>query len=462
MKAVVKFFRKVIPDTHPVRLLYHKITAVIAALVYRFPANDLIVIGITGTKGKTTTTNLIANILTSSGFKVGMTSTAGFQIADKKWVNDTKQTTLSPFKMQKLLRRMVNEGCKYAVLEISSHAVVQSRTFGISLDVGLVTNVVSEHVEYHGGFNNYLAAKGKLLEKVSKDKRKFGVPKVIILNNDDRYYNFFNQFIADRKMVYGLRSGTIYADQIQKGHDGSSFILKVPNNAIPIFLKLPGDFNIYNALAASAVCISLQISLEDIKKGLEDSSIVSGRFEHVDAGQKYGVIVDYAHTAESLESLLSLYKGLTAGKLFAVFGATGGGRDKAKRKKMGEAAQKFADYIILTDDDPYEDDEWEIIDMIAEGVPRQEGNNFWKIPDRREAIRLALTLAKEGDTVVVAGKGSEEVMMLKGKRIPWNDRRVILDLLTREIEVEIAQNNFEKRENVCKENWSSQVVTKSN
>ncbi|MFA6992079.1 MAG: UDP-N-acetylmuramoyl-L-alanyl-D-glutamate--2,6-diaminopimelate ligase [Candidatus Gracilibacteria bacterium] len=443
-----KFLNKIFPDTNPIRLLYHRALAIVAAFVYRFPANKMIIIGVTGTKGKTTTVNLIANILKVAGFKLGMASTVNFQIGHEKWINDTKQTTLKPFRLQKLLKKMLNAGCKYAVLEVSSHAITQSRTWGINFDVAVVTNIANDHLEYHGGFNSYLAAKGKLFNKVSTGKRKFGVPKILVMNSDDQYYSFFNQFVADRKISYGLKGGTIYADQIEKNPEGSHFVLKVPNNQIAVKLKLPGEFNIYNSLAAASVAIALQIPLETIKQGLEESSSVAGRCEHVRVGQKFDVIVDYAHTTESLNALLSLYRKLTKGRMFAVFGATGD-RDKAKRPLMGAVANELADYIILTNEDPFSEHPWDIIEGIAVGVKRTEGNNFWKILDRREAIRLALTLAREGDTVVCSGKGAEEVIVQGDKKIPWNEKKIIEDLLTREVEVEIGPDTWEKRENVC-------------
>lgn len=446
---MMNFLRKLLPDRSPLRLMYHKIVGFCAAVYYGFPGNRMIVIGVTGTNGKTTTVNLITNILNTAGYKVGMTSTINFQIGDKRWVNDTKQSTLGPFQLQKMLRQMVKLGTRYAVIEVTSHAIDQSRIFGVNFDVAVITNVTPDHVEYHGGFNNYLNTKTELFKKVSKGKRKFGVQKVFVLNSDDQYYNLFNQHVADLKISYGIKNATVYAENIQAKPEGSHFILHVPNNALPVEIGLPGDFNVYNSLAAAAVCIALQVPLEMVKKGLEESSTVSGRFEHVNLGQKYSVIVDYAHAPEALENLLQLYRKLTPGKLFAVFGATGGGRDKSKRPKMGEIANEYADYVILTDDDPYTEDEWEILDQLASGVPRQEGHGFWKIPDRREAIRLALTLAKEGDCVVVSGKGAEEVQMVRGKKIKWNDKKVISELLTRSVEVELGDDEWVKRPNVC-------------
>ena len=433
---VVKKLRKLVSDTNPLRLLYHKIFAVLAAFIYRFPARKMIVIGVTGTNGKTTTVNLIAKLLETAGHKVGMTSTLNFQVGDRKWSNKTKMTSQGRFGLQKLLREMVNEGCKYAVIEVSSHAMTQSRVWGVNIDVAAMTNVTEDHIEYHGSFANYLNAKGDLFKKVSKGRRKAGIQKQLILNQDDQHYSYFDQHIADRKVTYGLKGGTVRATSVKLKPDGSEFTLQVPNNAVPVDFDLPGDFNIQNALCAAAVCLTLGIPFEDIRRGLEEARTIPGRYDHVDAGQDPSIVIDYAHAPDSLEKLLSMYKDLTFdGKLFAVFGATGGGRDVGKRPKMGAVADKHADYIVLTDDDPYEDDELKIINDIAEGIDRKEGDRFWKIPDRKEAIRLVLSLAEKRDSVVIAGKGAEEIMKVRGKTIPWNDKQVVVDLLRRKISV---------------------------
>ncbi|MFC1616546.1 UDP-N-acetylmuramoyl-L-alanyl-D-glutamate--2,6-diaminopimelate ligase, partial [Patescibacteria group bacterium] len=404
--------------------------------------DKLIVIGVTGTNGKTTTVNLITNMIEETGEKVGMMSTINFKIADKEWTNVTKQTTQSPFFVQKMLKKMVNEKCRYAVIEVSSHAVTQSRIWGINFDLALVTNVTPDHVEYHGSFDNYLDAKGHFFKQVSKGKRKYGISKIMIMNADDKYYNYFDKFVADRKLTYGLKSATIYASEVEMKPKGSSFNLHVPNNVIEMNFRLPGEFNIYNCLAAASVGIALNIDLQKIKSGLEKVQTIAGRFEHVNAGQPFSVIVDYAHTPESLESLFSMYQKLTSGRVFAVFGATGGGRDKSKRPKMGEVVNEYADYIIVTDDDPYEEDEWKIIEQVSEGIPRKEGKDFWKISDRKQAIRLALSLAEEDDTVVIAGKGAEEVIMIGEKAIPWNDKQVVKELLNRKVEFNISDEEW--------------------
>lgn len=439
-----KFLRKLIPDRHPLRLFYHKIKAVLAAIVYGFPAKNLIVIGVTGTNGKTTTVNLIAKTLQTAGHKVGMTSSINFRIGDEIWANNSKQSTLGPFFMQKMLKRMVKAGCKYAVLEVTSHALDQSRVWGVNFDLALITNMREDHLEYHGSFNNYMQAKGELFRKVSAGKKKFGVPKVMILNSDDEHYGYFNQFVADQKLTYGLKSATVYAENIEKKPTGSHFVLHVPNNAVPIEIKLPGEFNVYNALATAAACMALEIPLDKIKEGLEASQSVRGRYEAIDCGQDFSVIVDYAHTPDALESLFSLYRQLTSGNLFVLTGATGGGRDKRKRPVMGKIADEHADYVILTDDDPYSEDEMGILDQISEGIKRKEGERFWKIPDREEAIRMALGLAGPGDTVVLAGKGAEEIMMVRGKKVEWNDRKVVERILRRDVEVEIGEDEWVK------------------
>lgn len=436
---MLKYFKNRISPTNPFRLFYHKILAVSAAVYYRFPSRYLHVIGVTGTKGKTTTTNLITAILTEAGYKVGMTSTINFQVGTLRWTNSTKITTLGPFFLQRMLRQMVDQGCTHAVLEVSSHSLLQNRVWGVNFDTAVFTNIGEDHLDYHGGYDNYLRAKGMLFAKLNRSTRKARIQKVSVLNQDDSNFAYFDQFLADQKYSYGMKGGTVYATDIQLLPAGSRFFLHVPNNKIQVEFKLPGDFNIYNALAAAAVALSNNINVQVIKSALEKASSIPGRFESIECGQKYNIIVDYAHTHESLANLLELYKNLTKGKLYVVFGSTGGGRDKAKRPKMGAAADRNADYIIVTDDDPYDEDEWQIIENISVGIKREEGDRFWKIPSRGEAIRLVLTLAQEGDTVIIAGKGAEEVQVLADGPIPWDDRAVVRELLSRAMQIEIIK-----------------------
>ncbi len=445
---MLQYLKNKLSPTNPLRLFYHKVLAFVASVYYRFPSRYLYVIGITGTKGKTTTTNLTASILSEAGYKVGMTSTINFQIGELRWTNSTKITTLGPFFLQKMLRQMVNERCTHAVLEVSSHSLLQNRVWGVNFDTAVFTNIGEDHLDYHGGYENYVRAKGMLFSRLNRSNRKARIPKISILNKDDANFNYFDQFLADRKYTYGMGGGTCFGTDLVLLPTGSSFVLHVPNNQIEIALKLPGEFNVYNALAAAAVALANNINVTVIKEALEKASAIPGRFETIDCGQKYNVIVDYAHTVESLDNLLALYKQLTKGKLYVVFGCTGGGRDKAKRSKMGAVADKYADYIVVTDDDPYEDSEWQIVEDIGKGIKRQQGDRFWKIPHREEAIKLALTLAREGDTVIIAGKGAEEIQMVGGQKLEWDDRKVVRALLSREMRVEIQPGKLEFAENV--------------
>ena len=434
---MINYLRKKISDTNPARLLYHKILAIFAAFYYRFPSGYLNVIAVTGTKGKTTTVNLINEVLREAGYKTGMTSTVKFQIGDSVWMNKTKMTSLGPFFLQDMLRRMVDEKCDYAVIEVSSHAILQNRVWGVNVDTAVLTNLTGDHLDYHGGFENYMRTKGLLFARLNRSTRKKGIKKIAVINRDDNNFGYFDQFIADQQYTYGVTKGTCYVTDVSSSAKGSKFVLHVPNDKTEISIKLPGEFNVYNALAAATVGLSQNINLNTIKSAMEKASEIPGRYESVDAGQNFTVIVDYAHTAESLENLLKLYKNVTKGKLYVVFGATGGGRDVEKRPRMGKAADENADFVIVTDDDPYEENEWKIIEQICEGINRKEGHNFWRIPNREQAIRLALSLAREEDTVVIAGKGAEEVQMIGGKAVAYDDRSVVRAFFTREHQIEI-------------------------
>lgn len=409
--------------------------AILAAVWYRFPANHLKIIAVTGTKGKSTTVHFLASILKEAGYRVGVASTIHFQIGDTVWPNDTKQTTQGRFTLQRLLREMVRARCDFAILEVTSHALVQSRLWGINIDTAVLTNIDREHIEYHGGFESYLHAKGILFAMVSRTERKAGVQKIAVLPIDDPYVSYFEKFSIDRKISYGISEGMLHGSDIVLHADGSDFILKVPNDEISIGLKIPGEFNIKNAIAAACAAIAFGIKLSVIKKGLEAETEIPGRLETIRVGQPFTVVVDYAHTPDSLEKLLSLFRPLTKGKLFLVFGATGGGRDKGKRPEMGRIAHRYADYIIVTDDDPYTEDRMQIIESVAEGVERREGESFWMIRDRYEAIGLALSLAHEGDTVLIAGKGCEPIQIIGFERIPWDDRKVVREILSSEVRV---------------------------
>lgn len=426
---MLRFLRGLISDHNPLLHLYYKLVAILAALRYGFPAQRLRVIAITGTKGKSTVTHITAKILESAGLKVGVASTIGFQVGNLKWINDTKQSTQGRFRLQKLLRMMVDDHCDVAILEVTSHALVQARLWGVNYDTAVLTNIQNDHLEYHGSFENYMHAKGLLFKILGNNERKHGIEKVAVLPIEDEQYPYFAQFQKDRELAFGMSKGFLHAEDMKYSATGCTFTIRVPNGAETIDFKLPGEFNVRNALAAAGAAISCGVNLKSIKKGLEQEFVIPGRLERIDVGQPFTVLVDYAHTEESLERVLELFKPLTKGRLWLVFGCTGGGRDAGKRPLMGAIADKYADMIVVTDDDSYTEDRMTIINNVCEGIKRKEGEGLWKIRDRREAIRLALTMAREGDTVIIAGKGCEPIQIIDGKKIEWDDRKVAREIL---------------------------------
>lgn len=419
---MLNLLRKLIPEQSFIRLFYHKIWAFLAFLFYRFPGRKLKIIAVTGTNGKTTTVNLIAQVLTFLGRKVGMTSTVNFQIGDRVWSNVTKKTTQGRFDLQRMLREMVKKGCEYAVIEVSSHAMTQSRVLGVPIDVAVFTNLTDDHLEYHGSFEKYREAKGMLFKKFHKYS---------VLNIDDPSFDYFNSINRGKKITYGLEKGDFHISGLITTPKGSTFVMHSKEGSHEISVPLPGLFNVYNVLASFAALSTYGFKDEDLANAFSHVRGAPGRFERVAVGQNFEVIVDYAHDHTSLEKILSLCRGLAKGRVISVFGATGGGRDKAKRPKMGAVADKYADLIVLTTDDPYFDDRSEIIEMIARGIDRECGNGLAKYPDRREGIHYALSNAKEGDIVVISGKGGEEVMVVGDKKIPWDDREIVKEFFAR-------------------------------
>ncbi len=407
--------KKIIKNITPKFLfkLYYKAWAVLANLVYRFPSRKLIVIGVTGTKGKSTVSNMIWKVLNDNGFQTGMTTTANFRIGDKEWINDTKMTMQGRMRLQKLLRQMVRAGCTHAVIETSSEGIKQFRHWGIDYDMAVFTNLTPEHIESHGSFENYKIAKAELFKKLQGRG-------TIIVNIDDEYGGFYNNYPADKHITYSINnSSDIQASDIQIKPNGSYFIV----NNIPFYLPLRGDFNIYNTLAAIAVARSFGIAWEEIVKSIADFSYMPGRMEEIRSGKGFSVFVDYAHTAESLEKV---YKALKPknGRLITVLGSCGGGRDKAKRPILGVLAGQYADIAFITDEDPYDEDPQSIIDEVWAGLSAYDIEKY-KILNRAEAIKKAINTAQAGDVVVITGKGSEQCLVTNKGKISWDDRKIV-------------------------------------
>jgi UDP-N-acetylmuramyl tripeptide synthase len=393
MKSLVKKF---IPKF--LLNIYHYCLAVMGAFFYGFPSKKLIVIGITGTSGKSTVTELSSLIFEQAGFKVASLSSIKFKIGDKEKENKLKMTMPGRMKVQRFLRRAVRAGCKYAVLEVTSEGIKQFRDKFIDFDLAVFTNLSPEHIESHGSFEKYKEAKLQLF-KATKG--------IHIINIDDKNSADFWKFPAKQKISYSLKERAKF---------------------LPERLNLFGDFNLYNALAATKIAMSQGVSLEVCKKALEKAKGIPGRMEIV-IREPFTVIVDYAHTPEALEQV---YKTLKDKRMICVLGACGGGRDKWKRPVLGKLADQYCDQAIITNEDPYDENPLDIINQVA-GNTKAE-----KILDRKQAIKKALKLAQSGNVVIITGKGSEPWMCIKNnKKIPWSDKQIALDFLKKENNIDL-------------------------
>lgn len=428
--------KKIIPES--VFLAYHWLLACLAGFVYGCPSRKMIIIGVTGTSGKSTTVNLISRILEEAGFKVGLATTFNFKIGEKEWTNKEKMTMLGRFALQKLLKQMLKSGCHYAVVETTSQGIKQYRHLGINYDVGVFTNLSAEHIESHGNFEKYQRAKQKFFQHLSKSKKKKignkSINKVSVVNLDDENREHFLKFKVDKQYGYGISFNPerfdnkeieiIKAGEIRLNSNGSEFAVQ----GVKFALNLLGKFNVYNALAAIGVALSQNIGLNVCQSALEKIKAIPGRMEVV-VKEPFTVVVDYAHTPDSLEKVYKNLKDLNGrAKLICVLGAAGGGRDKWKRPVMGETAEKYCDEIIVTNEDPYDEDPEEIVNQIISGVKNKKAA---RIIDREKAIQSALEAAEKGDTVVITGKGCEPwIMGPKGKKIVWDDRKTVRELLS--------------------------------
>jgi UDP-N-acetylmuramoyl-L-alanyl-D-glutamate--2,6-diaminopimelate ligase len=409
--------KKIIPQS--VKNIYHLVQAILANFIYGFPARNIKVIGVTGTDGKTTTTQMIVKILEEAGKKVAMASTINYQIADRKWKNLSHFTTLSSFAMQKFILDAVKEQCEYVVLETSSHSLDQFRVWGIPFQTAVITNVTREHLDYHETLEKYRRAKLNIFQKA----------KIAIVNLDMENPDEFLQFKNGKKITYSLRNNR--ADIFTKNIDLNLGDTKFKIQNTDFKLNLIGDFNVENALAAISVGISENIDLETCARALEKIEMIPGRMEAIPNEKNINIIVDFALTPNALEKLYQLLAKIKKpeAKIIAVFGACGE-RDRGKRPIIGKIVSLYADYLVITNDEPYGEDPQRIIAEIMAGIKNKKVcENLWIIPDRREAIRKALQLAKAEDIVAVTGMGAEESMIVSGKKIPWNDKSVILEEL---------------------------------
>ena len=382
------------------------------------PSRQLKLIGVTGTNGKTTTSCLIAGVLSAAGHKVGVLGTLGY--LDGRLVEHGVHTTPPPDRLATLLSRMVRNGCSHAVMEVSSHALDQSRVAGAHFDAACITNVTHDHLDYHATLSNYRRAKARLFEHLAEEG-------FAVLNADDRGSAGYLRHLDGPALSVAIEAAAeITATPIEQCMSEQTFLLTAGSETIPVCTKMIGRHHIYNCLTAAAVGLAYGIELTTVARGLESVDYVPGRLERVECGQPFGVFVDFAHTPEALSSVLKTLGEVTAKRILCVFGA-GGQRDHQKRPLMGRAVEQGAQVAILTNDNPRDEDPQAIIRDVLDGFENPGAVEV--IPDRVQAIHRALEMAQPGDCVLLAGKGHERVQVIGDEHLPLDDRKVAQEWL---------------------------------
>jgi len=409
----------------------------LAASFYDWPARKLTVIGVTGTDGKTTTCNLIYHVLVAAGLKAGMISTVNAVVGDEVLDTGFHVTTPDAHDVQRYLAKMVEAGLTHVVLETTSHGWSQHRVDACEFDIGVVTNITHEHFDEHGSYENYRAAKARLFSSLKRTGSKpQGNPRLAVINRDDQSFDFLNDFVKVNKVTYGMGAGAdLQAVDIRYSPQGMRFVAEHPKLRVDIKVNLIGRYNVSNCLAAlSATMLGLGIDPEVAAKGIASLSGIPGRMEVIDMGQEFTAIVDFAHTPNALKVTLETARemldsafGQTVGgkgRIIVVFGSAGL-RDKEKRRMMAEISAELADLTVLTAEDPRTESLDGILGEMAAGAKSRsgsEGETFWRVPDRGEAIKFALRLARPGDIVLSCGKGHEQSMCFGRVEHPWDDR----------------------------------------
>ncbi len=425
--------KSLVPDS--IKREYHRLRSWSAAIRHGFPAQSMIVIGVTGTKGKTSTANYIWSVLHAGGFRAGLISSANFRIAENEELNAHHMTMPDPFIVQNKVAEMRKKGMEILVMEMTSEGMKQYRHIGLMADFAVFTNLTPEHLASHGGsFEAYKRAKSPLFKNIMKHAvrmlRGVPIPRSIFANSDSEHAEYYLQFPADKKHTFGISSGELRAENIHIHNSGSTFTVEGDTYS----LAIPGAFNIYNALPAIAIGKELGLSFEKIQEGLRSLHIIPGRMEEIHEGQPFRVFVDYAHEPASLTAVLSAGRDMCPanGKVIVLIGGQGGGRDPRKREPMAQAAASLADYVVVTNEDPYEDSPEQIVSEITASVVsagKIENESVFPILDRREGMQKALSLAGKHDIVLITGKGAEQTMMVRGGSIAWNEREIVRNLV---------------------------------
>ncbi len=413
----------------------------LACAFYHYPAQHLCTIGVTGTDGKTTTSNLISTILEAAGKRTGLMTTVNFKVGEREWANATRQSTLEALEVQQFLRQTLDAGATHAVVEATSHGLALQRVHGCDFDAGVVTNITHEHLDFHKTIEGYRRAKARLFEMLDSTRDKgLGAQPIAILNRDDVSYGVLKPYCRVPILDYGIdQPAIVRAVDLQLNADSTRFRvivmerngLNLPGTEFLIETPLIGRFNVSNCLAAIATAYSQGVQPADIVSGLITVKGISGRMERINEGQQFIVVVDYAHTPDSLKKVLHILRPLTTGKLMVVFGSAGE-RDVQKRPIMGHIAAELADFFVITDEDPRDEDRESILRAIAAGAEeagKQEGRDFLCIADRTQAIATAFAHAQAGDIVLLAGKGHEQSILMGREKLPWDDRQAAREQL---------------------------------
>ena len=398
---------------------YHFCLAYFSALLYRFPSQKLIVIGVTGTKGKSSVTEMINAILEEAGHKTALLNSIRFKTGDTSERNLLRMSMPGRFFIQRFLREALDAGCTAAVLEMTSEGAAQHRHRAIDMNAFVFTNLAPEHIERHGSYEAYADAKFAIGKQLVRSRKR---PRILVANKDDAQGARYLALPVEQSIGFSLTEHT----PMEASEHGGFFTF----DGRKIEVRLPGEFSLKNALAAAEVCAALGVDMTTIARALATLKKIPGRAETIDEGQPYTVVVDYAHTPDSLQALYDAYK---LSRKICVLGNTGGGRDTWKRPVMGKIADKECDLVILTNEDPYDEEPRAIVDQMAQGMQRSPSI----IMDRREAIRDALSRAAPGDAVLITGKGTDPCICVEhGNKIPWSDAEVVREELRRLREVE--------------------------
>ncbi len=430
----------------------------LAAAFYNWPARKLTVIGVTGTDGKTTTSNLIHKILIAAGIRAGMISTVNAVIGDEVLDTGFHVTTPDAHDVQRYLAKMVESGLTHVVLETTSHGWSQHRVDACEFDIGVVTNITHEHFDEHGTYENYRAAKARLFSSLERTKEKpLGNPRLGVINRDDRSFEFLDGFIKTKKLNYGLGdSADVRAEDMQYSSSGIEFTAVSKDFRVGIRSDLVGAYNVSNCLAAlTATIYGLGVAPEVAARGIGALEGIPGRMEQIDLGQNFIAIVDFAHTPNALKVTLEAGRKLTKGRVISVFGSAGL-RDKEKRRMMAETSVELADLSVLTAEDPRTESLDGILEEMAAGARSKggrEGETFWRVADRGEAIKFAIRLAKEGDIVLSCGKGHEQSMCFGKTEYLWDDRTAMRAALAEFLGIDGPQMPYLPSQDKNEKDW---------